>query len=314
MTGKTRVACVARILALVLLLIASIPLCGCSPGPAGFSFIVACDMREYAGPEYQSSEYFLGACQAVKKRGKGAFKISPGDIDPPQHVSSTIKKVLGDDYIWYPVVGNHEAETPEDMAWLRAWGQADIPNLVRKGPPNCEQTTYSFDYGNAHFAVLNEYYDGRSDTGADGDVCDALYNWLRDDLAATDKPFIFVIGHEPIVSIPDADNGRHRHKGDNLDEHPDNSHRFQQLLRAENVTAYICGHTHDFSCANINGLWQIDAGHCRGIGDTGAPSTFLKLRVEKQTCYVLVYRAADGVDYQPNRTIALKQIQLWPLQ
>jgi hypothetical protein len=314
MAKRTHVANLTKTLTLVVALAVCLLSCGCRSERAGFSFIVTCDMREYAGPEYQSSEYFLGTCQAVKKRGKGAFMISPGDIDPPQYVSSTIKKVLGDDYIWYPVVGNHEAETPEDMAWLRAWGEGDIPNLVRRGPANCEQTTYSFDYGNAHFAVLNQYYDGRSDTGTNGDVCDPLFQWLRADLAATDKPFIFVIGHEPIVSIPDADNGRHRHKGDNLDEHPENSHRFQQLLRAENVTAYICGHTHDFSCANINGVWQIDAAHCRGIGDTGAPSTFLRVRVEKQDCYVDVYRATDGVDYQPNRVIPLNQIQLWPLR
>jgi hypothetical protein len=31
------------------------------------------------------------------------------------------------------------------------------------------------------------------------------------------------------------------------------------------VTAYICGHTHNASIAKINGLWQFDAGHARGI-------------------------------------------------
>ena len=290
---------------------------GCADRDANehFSFIVTCDMREYAGPEYQSADYFLGACQAIKHRGKGAFMISPGDIDPPQQVSATIKKVLGEDYIWYPVVGNHESETKEDMAWLRQWGRGDIPNLVRRGPKNCEETTYSFDYANAHFVVLNEYYDGLSDTGTDGDICDALYQWLKADLEANSKPFVFVFGHEPIVSIPDADSGRHRHKGDNLDAHPENNHRFQRLLRLENVTAYICGHTHNFSCANINGLWQIDSGHCRGKGDRGAPSTYLKVWVGTKDCWVHVRRIdADGTDYSPNRVVPLRQIQLWPLQ
>ena len=31
-----------------------------------FSFIVAADMRQYAGPEYQSRDYVRGAAEAVK--------------------------------------------------------------------------------------------------------------------------------------------------------------------------------------------------------------------------------------------------------
>ncbi len=285
-------------------------LAGCKtaePKPAAFSFIVTADMREFAGPKYQSSQYFMGTCEAIRKVGKGAFMISPGDVDPPQHVHDTIKKVLGDDYIWYPAVGNHEAETPEDMAWLRDWAKADIPNLVRRGPENGRETTYSFDFANAHFAVLNQYYDGSSDTGANGDICDALYQWLKEDLAATAKRYIFVVGHEPIVSIPDADNGRHRHKGDNLDEHPENNHRFQQLLREHKVTAFICGHTHDFSFTKINGLWQLDTAHCRGLGDKGVRSTFLKVRVTKKDCRVDVYRDdANGGPYSLTRKIVLE--------
>ena len=278
------------------------------PQPALFCFDVTCDMREFADPKHQSSEYFLGTCEAIRDVGKGAFMISPGDIDPPQYVKATIEKVLGDDYLWYPVVGNHEAETKEDMVWLREWGSKDIPHLVRRGPENGRETTYSFDYGNAHFAVINQYYDGQSDTGTDGDICDELYEWLKNDLEATSKRHIFVIGHEPIISIPDMDTGRYRHRGDNLDAHRRNNHRFQKLLREHNITAYICGHTHNFSYAKINGIWQIDAGHCRGIGDTGSPSTFLKVWVEPQSCWVDVYRTdADGGRYSLTRSISLEQ-------
>jgi len=261
---------------------------------AGFSFIVTADMRQFAGPKYQSSQYFMGACESIGEVGKGSFMVSPGDIDPPQYVFDTIKKILGEEYSWYPVVGNHESETPEDMTWLRDWGRKDIPNLVRRGPENGEETTYSFNFGNAHFVVINQYYDGESDTGSNGDICESLYNWLKNDLEANSKPFVFVIGHEPIVSIPDFDSGRHRHKGDNLDAHPENSHNFQVLLRKHKVTALICGHTHNFSFAKINGLWQLDAGHCRGIGDKGARSTFLKILVGKSACWAEVYRRDEN--------------------
>jgi len=295
--------------------LAFLSLDGCATGGASklskgkvlFSFEVAADMREFAGPGYQSSEYFVGTCEAIRDVGKGAFMVSPGDIDPPANVYSTISKVLGSDYIWYPVVGNHEAETPEDMAWLREWGSGDIPYLVRRGPANCEETTYSFDYDNSHFVVINQYFDGKSDVGTNGDICEALFEWLKADLEENQKEMVFVFGHEPIVSIPDADNGRHRHKGDNLDAHPKNSFRFQKLLRDKGVTAYICGHTHDFSYSKINGLWQLDAGHCRGAGDKGARSTFLKIWVGKKHCWVDVYRDnGNGGRYSLRRTVVIK--------
>jgi len=271
-----------------------------------FSFVVTADMREFAGPEYQSSKYFWGTCEAVRKFGKGSFMVSPGDIDPPYHVLYTIKKILGKDYLWYPVVGNHEAETPEDMAWLRNWGKKRIPNLTRKGPENGRETTYSFDYKNAHFVVINQYYDGKSDTGTDGDIPAPLFDWLADDLAANSKPFVFVFGHEPFVSIPDIDNGRYRHKGDSLDAHPKNSHRFWKILRRYNVTAFICGHTHNLSLSKVNGVWQLDAGHSRGLGDTGAPSTFLKILVGEKTCWVDGYRDdGNGGAYALIHTIML---------
>lgn len=273
---------------------------------ATLSFIVTADMRQFAGPRYQTPQYFLGTCEAIREAGPGAFMVSVGDLDPPQHTLDTVRKVLGTNYLWYPVVGNHEAETSADMTWLRDWGKKDIPNLVRKGPRNGEETTYAFDVGEAHFVVLNQYYDGKSDHGADGDITDPLYKWLENDLALNKKPFIFVFGHEPIVSIPDYDDGRMRHKGDNLDAHPENSHRFQQLLRRHKINAYICAHTHNCSFAKINGLWQIDTGHCRGLGDKRVRSTFLKVHVAKPFCRVEIFRDdGKGGKYSLTRTIVL---------
>lgn len=294
---------------LITLLLAVGALVGCntaSNNNDSYAFIVTADMRQYAGPDYESSQYFQGACEAIRSVGKGAFMVSPGDIDPPRNVRYTIDKVLGRDYLWYPVVGNHEAETKADMAWLRDWGQGSIPNLVRRGPPNGEETTYSFNFQNAHFVVINQYYDGSSDVGTNGDVTDLLYQWLKADLEASTKPLTFIFGHEPIVSIPDADNGRHRHADDCLNAHPENNHRFHVLLVEHDVTAFFCGHTHGYSAALINGLWQIDAGHSRGLGDKGARSTFLRVRVAGDNVSVDVYRDdASGGPYQLTRTVVL---------
>ena len=254
-----------------------------------FSFIVAADMREFASPEYQTSKYFLGVCEAILEKGKGAFMVSPGDIDPPWYVRNTISKVLGKNYLWYPVIGNHEVETEKDMIYLRNYIPG-LPHIVNMGPKGCSQTMYSFDYGSAHFVVINEYYDGRSDIGTDGDIVEATYNWLINDLNENKKKYIFVFGHEPGFPLPDMKTGRLRHKNSSLNKYPMHRDKFWELMKKKGVVAYICGHTHSTSIKKIKGVVQLDAGHSRGSGDTGTPSTFVKILVKKEDCRYEIYR------------------------
>jgi hypothetical protein len=231
-------------------------------------FIVAADMRNFA-KQGEWSKNFSGACEAVREVGRGAFMISPGDldVDPPSAVREMVSTVLGKDYPWYPVLGNHDPESPSSMKYLRDYSQT-VPNVVNRGPEGCEATTYSFDWANAHFVVLNQYFDGVKDWGLEGDVVPELLDWLEADLAANTKGHVFVFGHEPLMAMPDMDNGRIRHQGDSLDEHPENAFRFHQILLKHDVAAYICGHTHNASYANLNGLWQLDAGHARGLEES----------------------------------------------
>lgn len=267
-----------------------------------FTFAVTADMRGYSGQgQYDTQEYFRGACEAIAALGSGAFMVSPGDIDPPADVEWTIERYIGHDYIWYPVVGNHElpgsgneSYPGSNMDWLRGYDYG----AVNPGPSGCPETTYSFDYENAHFVMLNEYCDTTGDTVTDGDVPDHLYDWLVGDLSATDKTHIFVFGHEPAYPQPDADNGRLRHLGDSLDGHPANRDRLWNLLRDKGVVAYICGHTHNYSGVEIDDVWQLDAGHARGLGDTGARSTFILIHVDGDVVTFKTYRDdANGGPY-----------------
>jgi len=246
----------------------------CKDGNISFIFSVTADMRSCTGDDI---ELFRGACEAIRYHGPGEFMVSPGDIDPPWGVLYTIKKYIREDYPWYPVVGNHEAETASDMEWLRSYNVSseNLPGVVSFGPVNGEETTYSFNHKDAHFIVLNQYYDGLSDTGSDGDVGDDLYNWLENDLMTNTLPLVFVFGHEPAHPLPDKESGRLRHEDDSLNAHPANRDRFLSILSDYDVAAYICGHTHNFSAEKVSGVWQIDAGHARGNADTGAKSTFL---------------------------------------
>ena len=281
--NRRRAAVSIAILIAALLFAAARAETGAPASPqAAFSFAVAADMREYAGPgQYDMPQYFRGAAEAIAALAP-AFLVVPGDLDPVPGVHWTITQTLGAAYPWYPLVGNHElpgegdeASYGANMAYLRAFDYG----AVNPGPSGCPTTTYSFDYANAHFVMLNEYCDAAGDTATEGDIPDHLYDWLAADLSAADSEHIFVFGHEPAYPQPDADNGRLRHEYDSLNEHPENRDRFWALLRDGGVAAYICGHTHNYSAVQIDGVWQIDAGHARGLGDDDAASTFVMVYI-----------------------------------
>jgi 3',5'-cyclic AMP phosphodiesterase CpdA len=273
-----------------------------SPDQAiSFSFFVAADMREYAGPGYRGRGYFLSALEAMRAVGGAAFLLIPGDLDPPHYVLEDTISTLGADFPVYPVVGNHDTEKAAYMAYIRGLNPrgARLPNIVRAGPPGCEETMYAFDRGDAHFVLLNEYFDGASDTGAGGDVTDATFAWLGEDLSANTNHLVFVAGHDPAFILPDMASGRVRHEGGGLEVNPAHRDRFWGLPKDRHVTAYICGHTHNASAKRIDGVWQLDAGHARGKADKGAPSTFIKITVGNGDARYEYYRAdAKGLNYK----------------
>ena len=290
-----------------------------------FRFAITCDQRYYCGSGgYDSPSYFRGVCQTIDSLGPGVFMVSPGDIDPCEDVFWTIDTYMDSAYLWYPVIGNHElpgkGHEPyygANMDWLRSFnaGGDSLPHVVNIGPLGSEETTFSFDFENVHFVAINEYYDGSSDIGADGDVLDSLFYWLQDDLSATTKPIIFVFGHEPAYPQPDAYNGRSRHVGDSLDKYPVRRERFWDLLAAHGVAAYVCGHTHNYSAVRHRGVWHLDAGHARGAGDTGAPSTFFLVDVTGDSLSdvtVTVYRDIHDGDYDYDDLIHALDLSQYP--
>jgi calcineurin-like phosphoesterase family protein len=258
----------------------------CSFGPTAsaetFRFTVTADMRD-------EHEAFNGVARAINTYagGVGIFHATVGDEDHeiPDN-RAVIDANFGASAVWYPIIGNHEAETDRDMVWLREEynvghdGRSPLKTFTNQdGPAGSVETTYSWDYGNAHFVAVNEYWNGGtaagSDTAVDGDVVDALYDWLAADLADNTRPFVFVLGHEP--AFPE-----NRHTDDSLNEFPDNRDRFWRLLEEHEVNAYLCGHTHVYSSHRNPGgfTWQIDAGNAGNeSSDVEDGSTFLNIEV-----------------------------------
>ena len=305
-----------------------------------FHFTITSDQRADASTTAITGRVFQSINNIVG--GPGAFHVSAGDIDYGSTSPSNralIDTYFGPDFLWYGVVGNHDAESPTtDMVWLR--NEYNNGNGVRtplknftnqNGPAGSVETTYSWDYGNAHFIVLNVYWNGGTATGsdyaADGDIVPVLYNWLEADLAATDKPFVFIFMHEP--SFP-----YNHHYGDSLDKYTDHRNAFWSLLESEGVMAIFSGHTHyqskhqgderghtyDYPAINswrtqdpnVAGLygsvWQIDTGNAGQVpGDVIAGPTpadylpkslqwngvtFIDVVVDENKATINVYRDA----------------------
>jgi hypothetical protein len=100
---------------------------------------------------------------------------------------------------------------------------------------------YSFDYGPAHFTVMDQftsYYEGSPQ-----------YEWLVNDLASSNKPWKFMVLHEPGWSA----GGGHA-----------NNTQVQQLIQplceTYGVQFVLTGHNHYYARAVVNNIDHITAG------------------------------------------------------
>ena len=156
-------------------------------------------------------------------------------------------------------LGNHELDNSGDLDVVRQ-RFATYPNWnKRPGPAGSRHTTYSYDLGEMHVAVLNQYYDGRTESArtSDGhwlaDVSDPLFDWLKADLRSSRQRYKLVVGHAP--AFPG-----YRHLGDSLDRNPAHRDRFWSLLQTEGVAAYLSAHDHQWQFQEHDGVYEFDAG------------------------------------------------------
>ena len=186
-----------------------------------------------------------------------------GDVDPVTSAggsqnedgaynASELKTVY--DLPHFFAVGNHEAETTQDMTDIRAKYSGYPAWNLQAGPTGTSETTYSYDVGEMHIAVINEYWDGASDDHSGiGYIHNNLFTWLKNDLRASTKPYKMVVGHEPGYPLD-------RHVGDALDADTNNRNKFFNLLRTERVIAYMTGHDHNYHSPEYDGVFEVDPG------------------------------------------------------
>jgi hypothetical protein len=217
----------------------------------------------------------------------------------PEAVRSLIDSHFGNNAVWYPVVGNHDikktkgAKDATSMEWRRTeyetghGARKPLKDLItRPGPAGSRETTYSWDHGNVHFVMLNEYWNGEtvpgSDAATDGRIVPTLCCWLEADLAANTKPFVFVFGHEP--AFP-----KRRHIGNSLDKYADDRDAFWDVLKKHHVQAFISGHTHYYYKDLREGLYQISDGNA-GNGSQERHQTYLDVIVGPDQAHIQVWQ------------------------
>ena len=208
-----------------------------------------------------------------------AFMVVTGDFPNWDQTQTSINNVLGSGFLWYPVIGNHDvADNINNFNYIRDTMVPALPNIVDYGPVGSVNTSYSWNYGNAHFMSLNAYWDGTTNANADhladGNIVPALNTWINADLTANGQAHDFAFVHEPAFPA-------HRHVGDSLDLYPANRDAFIATLNTHSVETLFTGHTHYYEHDvapeyPLGNLHQITNGYLRDYStDDGSTITYV---------------------------------------
>ncbi len=108
--------------------------------------------------------------------------------------------------------------------------------------PFIKDTYWSFNYGPAHFVILDQFSQNLETKELE---------WCKKDLESTNKPWKFVCLHEPGWSAG----------GDEMHQNNETVQKlFQPVFEKHQVTAVFAGHNHYYARALVNGVYHITTG------------------------------------------------------
>ena len=215
-----------------------------APGAAEeFSFVALGDNRW--DDAYQDKLYWSGISSNALRNVQddsmeGCLLVHTGDFreesDAPDSRKPTwIKQFFepGTDLlkqtVLVPAYGNHEDSDFDDY-------------FVQNN--NTDRRYFSFDYGLAHFAVLNSEDSGNFGSGTN------QRTWLESDLGATSRLWKIVVFHKQPYTCNRWDNTEIQAIRQNL--HP--------LMESEGVALVICGHDHFIEHTEVDGVHYLTTG------------------------------------------------------
>ncbi|MDD3190296.1 MAG: metallophosphoesterase [Candidatus Pacebacteria bacterium] len=143
----------------------------------------------------------------------------------------------------FVVLGNHDGGPSSyyDNGMLAYEQELGMPASESGG-----ERYYSFDYGDAHFVVLNGT---RADSNG-GTIDNAQLNWLQDDLQSTDKKYKFVFDHFLVYGVDEGTDMTDIWRLSNYNE-------LHDILKNNGVLAFFNGHRHVYNRYVKDGVFYI---------------------------------------------------------
>ena len=174
-----------------------------------------------------------------------------------------IEKAVLSKAAFYPSLGNHEKNDNQYFEFLDA-----------------KEPYYSFNWGNAHFSILNSDIDSFA-PGAEGRdrYWREQVNWLEQDLQKSQNAdFRFVVAHHPPFTAVSYRQG-------------DNPHitALVPMMEKYKVTAMFDGHDHNYQHFEKKGVQYITTGGGGApLYDVDLPPAYITKKVEKTENFVRV--------------------------
>jgi hypothetical protein len=201
--------------------------------PADFQFVVYGDTRT-------RHDMHRRVIAAVLKHGIPDFVLHTGDLvadgaDSAQWpVFFDIERELLRHTAFYPSLGNHERNNRQYYDFF-----------------NVSTPYYSFDWGQAHFIVLNsDIGNAATSNAARESFWTEQVRWLEEDLAKSQKAdFRFVVAHHPPITAVS------RRQGDNRE-----MAALVPLFEKEHLTAGFFGHDHNYQHYLKDGVHYVTTG------------------------------------------------------
>ena len=169
-----------------------------APKPRAFKFLVFGDSQSSTSGDNPYGQWRTTVQNAYRANPTAKFMVNVGDLvntgQSAEHWNCWFAAATGviDAIPEMPVLGNHEYAGGGGPSY--ATRQFPVP---QNGPEGLKSRVYSYDYGQAHFVVLDT-------EKAKGDSLDATRKWLDSDLSASRATWKIAFFHKAPWEVKDG--------------------------------------------------------------------------------------------------------------
>jgi len=230
-------------------------------GPARFQFVAFGDTRT-------RHDVHRSVVNAILKYADPDFVVNTGDLVADGQNTSQwpiffdIERELLRKTAYFPIPGNHEVNSKNYFDFMDA------------------KPYYSFDWGSAHFTLIDSDI---ANTGATQAERDAFWQretrWLEEDLRSAQRAdFRFLVAHHPPISAVTRRQGESRHMA-----------ALEPMFEKYRLSAGFFGHDHNYQHYLNNGVHYITTGGGGApLYDVDRPPAGITVKVERTENFVIV--------------------------